>query len=132
MLLSLDIGDRYIGVAAGDPPHTPPHRLITIDRKVQNPYEEIQALVARESVDTILAGLPIGLEGNKTKQTYKTEEFLTTLRAILGENITIVTIDETLTSIEAARHIKIEGGNIADEHTEAARIILSEYLEKHQ
>lgn len=128
MILCLDYGDRYIGMAATDQDGRIPYRYGTIDQKNQSVMPEISAIIAREQIKKILVGVPMGLEGNETEQTHKSLAFIDSLRAALGEEMDIESVDETLTSVEAQRMIRYEGGKPEDEHAEAARLMLQDYL----
>lgn len=128
MILALDYGDRYIGVAAAQPPDTPAHRRGVIDQKSENAVKNIQEIVLAETVDTVLVGVPIGLSGEETEQTYKSLSFIEKLREALGAEVEVEGVDETLTSVEAARNLAVEGAEVTQEHAEAARILLVDYL----
>lgn len=128
MLLCLDYGDRYIGIAATDTEGRIPYRYGTIDQKMQNALHEIQQIVEKERIVRVLVGVPLSLEGNETQQTHKTLAFVEALRAEVGPMAEIETIDETLTSVEAARLLQYEGGKKEDEHAEAARLMLQDHL----
>ncbi len=126
MILCLDYGERYIGMAAAHLPDIPPHRLGTIDQKAQSALGQIQEIVAREGVQKILVGVPLNLDGNPTQQTHRTLTFIATLRTAV--DVAVAEVDETLTSAEAGRWLRHEGGKKEDEHAEAARLMLADYL----
>ena len=42
--------------------------------------------------------------------------------------IEIEGVDETLTSVEARENLKLDGQGMKEEHAEAARIMLADYL----
>ncbi len=128
-VIALDIGDRYIGIATLDHSGKIPYRLKTIDRKKDEAIAVLKSICEQEQVSTIVAGMPYHVEdGSETKQTEKTRIFIAELRTVLPEAIDYVEIDETLTSQEAKRLLGIEGVALREEHSEAARILLSEYL----
>lgn len=128
MYLALDYGDRYIGVAATDIDGKIPYRHSAIDQKHQDALLHIKEIVLKEQAVKVLVGVPVNLEGEETEQTHKTLEFIEELREVLGESVDVEGVDETLTSIEAQRVLKHEGGDQKDEHAEAARLMLSDYL----
>ncbi|MEX0649928.1 MAG: Holliday junction resolvase RuvX [Candidatus Andersenbacteria bacterium] len=128
MYLSLDYGNRYIGIAATDSDGRIPYRYGVIDQKNQDPFNVLAEIIAKEHVTHILVGVPISLDGNETEQTHKTLEFIEKLRAVVDPDIDIEGVDETLTSIEAQQVLRHEGGDPKQEHSEAARLILSDYL----
>jgi len=127
--LALDIGNRYIGVAMQDHASTITYRHATIDRKKENPYVSIQNICESEKVDTVVVGIPYHVEdGSETNQTRITRDFIADFKNINLMALNIVEMDETLTSKEAKRLLAIEGGSNTEEHAEAARILLAEYL----
>jgi putative Holliday junction resolvase len=128
-VLGIDIGDRYIGVAATDHSDAIAYRYATIDRKSQDALQELQNIVKKESIERIIAGVPYHVEdGSETKQTLKTKQFIIDLRALLGDSVGVLEMDETLTSKEAKQTLSIEGADVSQEHAEAARLILQDFL----
>ncbi len=130
IMLALDYGARYIGMAANDYTGLP-YRYGTIDQKQEQALEKIQAIVTREKIEKILVGLPLNLDGEETKQTEVSKQFMGMVRKALPD-ISVEAVDETLTSVEAEKRIAFEGGNKADAHSEAARIFLEQYLVHHK
>lgn len=128
MILALDYGDRYIGLAAGQPPETPVHRRGTIDQKSESAIKQIQEIVLHEGIHTVLVGVPIGLAGEETEQTHKSLVFIEKLRESLSAEVDVEGVDETLTSVEAAQNISREGVGKEHEHAEAARLMLIDYI----
>ena len=127
--LALDVGDRYIGIAATDHADPIAYRYATIDRKKSNTMKELTAAKSATGADTILVGVPYHIEdGSETAQTQKTYEFIQDLRAFFGDTVTVVEADETLTSREAKKTLQLEGADISQEHAEAARILLQEFI----
>ena len=128
-VIALDIGGRYIGIAALDHAGKIPYRFSTIDRKKDDAMTVLKNICDQENVATIVAGVPFHVEdGSETEQTKKTRIFIAELKSTLPEAIDYVEIDETLTSQESKRLLGIEGASIIEEHAESARILLSEYL----
>lgn len=130
MFLCLDYGSRYIGVAATDYEGRIPYRYGVIDQKETPAVAALKEIVEKERIVKILLGVPISLEGKETQQTHDTLAFMEQLQQALGEEIEIEPVDETLTSVEAQLNIKAEGGQASDEHAEAARLMLVDYLAK--
>jgi len=128
MILCLDYGSRYIGVAITDDDNRFALRHSVIDQKIQPALPALLALAESQPLSLILVGLPVSLSGNPSQQTKDTAEFIKQLRVALPQEIKIKTVDETLTSFEAERRLKLEGGNTNDAHSEAARIMLEEYI----
>ena len=128
-IIALDIGGRYIGVATVDHSGKIPYRFATIDRKQEDAFKKIKQICEQEQITRIVAGVPFHVEdGSETQQTIKTREFIAQLKAVLPDILEYIEIDETLTSQEAKRLLGIEGAASTEEHAEAARILLSEYL----
>lgn len=128
--LALDIGNRYIGVASTDHVDVKlAYRLSTIDRKTQDVFSVLQDIVIQQSVTTFILGVPYHIEdGSETQQTKKTKEFITELKTKFGSDFEYIDVDETLTSRTAKENLKYEGGDASQEHAEAARIMLQEYI----
>lgn len=127
MYLSIDLGDRHVGLAATDMDGKLTYRYGTIDRKTADALEEIKKVVEKERISALVIGVPIGLEGNETAQTAKTRKFIERLKYALPD-VKIEEISEVLSSVEARANLKAEGGGDNLEHAEAARILLEDYL----
>ena len=130
MILAIDYGSRYIGLAIGTMDERISARYGVIDQKSQEAIATITGTVAKERVDTILVGVPVSLAGNETAQTEESRKFMEKLKHQLGVGVKIVGVDETLTSVEAERQIQWEGGRKEDAHAEAARLMLSDYFKR--
>lgn len=128
MIICLDYGERYIGVAATDVDERLALRHSMIDSKGKNQLEAAADLVKKEGARTVLVGLPISLSGNESQQTRVTRNFIEALRARLKGEAVVEEIDETLTSVEAERNISSAGAAKEEAHAEAARIMLETYL----
>ena len=129
MLLSIDLGDRHVGLAATDADGRLTYRYGTIDRKAADALEEIKKIVEKEKISTLVIGVPIGLEGGESAQTAKTRKFIRRLKAALPD-MKIEEISEVLSSVEARANLQAEGGGDNLEHAEAARILLEDYLKQ--
>lgn len=130
MILCLDYGDRHIGLAITDYEDKIALRYSTIDQKKEDALATIKNIVEKERVTTVLVGVPISLSGKESAQTRVSRQFIEKLQQALGDKIKIDEADETLTSVEAERHIRLEGGKSDESHAEAARIMLSDYLKR--
>lgn len=131
MILCLDYGARYVGLAITDPDQRLALRYATIDQKDEDALLALANVIHKEGIGQIIVGLPVNLKGRHTQQTRETLAFIDKLRQRLSEDVVIATVDETLTSVEAGRRAKIEGLPNEEEHAEAARLMLADYL-KHQ
>ncbi|MEX2055079.1 MAG: Holliday junction resolvase RuvX [Candidatus Andersenbacteria bacterium] len=127
MILCLDYGSRYLGVAITDPDERLALRHSVIDQKQVAALPVLQTIIDKERVTTIVVGVPISLSGNESQQTKVSRNFIDMLKAAFP-TLTFAEADETLTSYEAEQRIKAEGGKPGDAHAEAARLILETYL----
>ena len=128
-VLSLDVGERRIGVALASNIARLPAPLMTIDRnKEPDVFKLIAQVVEKEQVEVVIVGLPRGLEGQETTQTVASRIFASKLGESLS--IPIVMQDEAGTSVEAERVLKQRGKPYekSDIDAEAAVIILRDYL----
>jgi putative transcription antitermination factor YqgF len=127
--IALDVGDRYVGIAATDHIDAIAYRYATIDRKQSEPFSVILDIVKKESIQEIVIGVPYHVEdGSETQQTKKTLDFISQLKEHIGSGVSYVQVDETLTSSQAKQNLKELGASVHEEHAEAARLMLQEYL----
>lgn len=128
-VLALDVGERRIGVALASRIARLPAPYGFIDRsKTEDVIKDIQKIVTEQEVDTIVVGLPRGLEGQESAQTQSVRSFA----AAIEKNIKlpIVMQDEAVTSVEAENRLKNRGKPYSkgDIDAEAAAMILDDYL----
>jgi len=132
-LLAIDYGARRVGLALSDPLKmiASPYRTI-INKNNTILIEEIERIIAAEDVELTIIGLPLGMDGQKTEQTKKVEEFVDKLT---DRGIIIKYEDERWSSVAAKRSMKeqnIKSGhnkNLVDQT--AAAIFLQQYLDRH-
>ena len=132
-LLALDVVDVRIGVALSDPMQIISKPLEVIDRKKCKALNRIRELVIQYDIHEIIVGIPYGMDGNKTLQTEKVEEFAKKLYNKLEHKVKIHFVDERLTTVEAHEILyKLGAGNIREQKAivdkVAAAIILESYL----
>ena len=132
-LLAIDYGARRVGLALSDPLKmiASPYRTI-INNNNTILIEEIERIIAAEDVELTIIGLPLGMAGQKTKQTKKVEEFV---EKLTDRGIIIKYEDERWSSVAAKRSMKeqnIKSGYNKDlvDQT-AAAIFLQQYLDRH-
>lgn len=130
VILGLDYGDRYVGVALTDPDGEFTYRFGTVDQKRDDIFEEVKNFIDDESVKKIVVGMPQGLRANETEQTKKTRVFVKKLGEVFGDTIEVAEQTEIFSSAEARRIIEAEGGRKEEEHAEAARLVLEAYIKK--
>lgn len=103
--IGLDVGERRIGVAAGDTESTVAVQVGAIDRTaVSDEITEILALAAERDARTIVVGLPLSMNGRVGAQAQITQEFIDALAS--RTELAIETVDERLTSVEAERRMR--------------------------
>lgn len=128
MIVCLDYGERYVGVAITDSGGKMALRRSVIDRKQTDIISVVRELVAQEKVRLVLVGVPVSLSGGESAQTKISRDFIVELQAALGEQVKVEPVDERFTSKEAERRIRSEGGKREQAHAEAARLMLESYL----
>ncbi len=125
--MGLDVGEVRIGVALGDSAVclAVPHETIMVDGKE---IEHIAEIALRNDVKVIVVGLPRNQQGELTAQSAYSQAFAKKLKYIGAK---VVFQDESLTSVLAEERLKSykKPYTKADIDTEAATIILQDYLE---
>ncbi|MCK5413297.1 MAG: Holliday junction resolvase RuvX [Candidatus Pacebacteria bacterium] len=131
-ILSIDYGDRKIGLAISDENRKLASRLLTLENKsLESSILNIKEIVAKEDVGEFLVGIPVGLKA-ESEQARKTEKFIDFLKEEV--DLPIQTINEVYTSKMAEENLLLSGvkrenfREVIDQ--EAARIILQDYLDQ--
>ena len=75
-ILSLDVGDRRIGLAISDPTGmlATPLKIITYT-DIDAACREITGTAVERQADKIVVGLPLSMSGNESQQTIRTPQF---------------------------------------------------------
>ena len=121
-VLALDYGAARTGVAASDATGTIATPLGVVERAAEPAgLDRIRELVDEHGVEVVVVGLPLTLRGEHGAQARETEEFVSSLRALL--DVPVDTYDERFTTAIAAR----EAGG-APEDARAAAHLLEGYL----
>ena len=131
-ILSIDYGDKRIGLAISDENEKLASRFLTLENKSQKKsIVEIKNIISEKNIRKIIIGIPIGLKG-ESAQTRDIKEF----SVELSENIKIpiIEINEVFTSKMAEENL-LQAGVKSREvketiDQEAARIILQDYLDR--
>lgn len=128
-LISLDVGEKRIGVAKADTSVRMAFPLLTIE-VTGNEVNIITDLVKREGGDTVVIGYPRNQQGETTAQTAFVEAFAAKLS---GLKVPIEFQDESLTSVIAEQQLVAHKKDYtkADIDAYAATLILQDYLERH-
>lgn len=128
VILGIDYGERHVGLAITDPEGKIALRHSVVDGKKDEVMKVVKEVVTRERVKKILVGVPVSLAGKETAQTRESLNFMEELRGCLKHEIEVEGVDETLTSVAAEQNLRAEGKGLEEEHAEAARIMLEDYL----
>ena len=137
--ISLDVGDKTMGVALSDALMLTAQGLMTIERiGIRKDADKVLALVKEHGCDTIVMGLPLNLDGSDSIQTEKVRAFRTMLENKMKSNaikgVEIVYQDERFTT-KIAESVLIEADvsrkkrkDVIDK--QAAVIILQSWLDR--
>jgi len=135
--ISLDVGDKTIGVALSDPLGITANGLMTIERiGIRKDVDKVLALVREYNCDTIVVGLPLNLDGSDSVQTQKVRDFRRMLENKMMstgvKNISVVFQDERFTT-KMAEDVLIEADVSREKRKkvidkQAAVIILQSWL----
>jgi len=131
-LMGVDYGDVRIGIALSDPLLITAQTFEVIDRrKTRRPTERIAQIVIEQSVDVIVVGLPVNMNGTMGERVTRTQEFAKELEELTG--LQVKWMDERLTTVRAEQ-ILIESDvrrkkrkSVVDKV--AAALILQTYLD---
>tara|TARA_Y100000768_G_scaffold383743_1_gene366427 strand:- start:1027 stop:1404 length:378 start_codon:yes stop_codon:yes gene_type:complete len=94
-ILSIDYGERYLGLAVRTVKTTIPIPLSVIDVKKVNKLKVITDYVEKYKVNLIVIGYPIGLNNSENRMTNLVNSFINDLTIL---NLQIHKIDERLSS----------------------------------
>jgi putative holliday junction resolvase len=128
-LISLDVGEKRIGVAKADTSVRMAFPLLTIE-VTGNEVNVIADLVKQEEADAVVIGYPRNQQGETTAQTAFVEAFAAKLS---GLTVPLEFQDESLTSVIAEQQLVAHKKDYtkADIDAYAATLILQDYLERH-
>lgn len=98
-ILSLDVGNRRVGIAMSDESGLLAHPYMTIERSSGQAERKIIECIRNFGIRSIVVGLPLDELGNKTTQCAKIETFCRRLERRV--TIEIIFLDEYLTTQEA-------------------------------
>ncbi|MGC9521511.1 MAG: Holliday junction resolvase RuvX [Anaerolineae bacterium] len=131
--LSLDLGDRRIGVAVSDSLGMIARPLEVFQRTSrQSDFQHIRALVDELGVETIVVGLPINMDGTEGGQADWVRDYTSALRKAIA--VPVVLWDERLSTEEAKEIMRAQGREPRREEIDAvaAAVILQGYLDAHR
>jgi putative holliday junction resolvase len=126
-LLALDVGERKIGVARASAIAKIAEPLITLANDASF-ASKLDQLISEHSVDTLVVGLPRGMNGQDTAQTEYVKQFIDSLNV----SSKVVLQDEAVTSVMAEQQLKEAGKPYTKEDIDAvaASLILNDYLQE--
>ena len=132
--MCLDLGDVRIGVAFSDPLGIIANGFETYTRvDEEKDFDHILKLIKDWSVDTVVLGLPINMDGTEGPRVEVTRQFGDKLQAMTTAKV--VYMDERLSSMSAEK-LLIEADVRREKRKQvidkiAATIILQSYLDKY-
>ena len=129
-IVALDVGERRIGVALANMEARMASPLMTLDRQEYSDiYARIKQLITEHNVQTVVVGLPRGMQGQETQQTASTREFARELEDLC--NVTVQFQDEAGTSLLAKEELNTLKKNYdkGDVDKLAATYILRDWLQ---
>ena len=134
-ILSLDVGEKRIGLALSDPTGLLATPLTTIlSRGNFLDVKTILDIATRHDVGEIIVGLPISLSGHQGKQAKLVAKFIKTLAK--NTNIPLKSLDERYSSVEAKKLLEDSGiqpsRNKSHIDAAAAAVILQSYLDSNR
>ena len=125
VVVAVDVGLRYSGVAVSNPEGTLALPLEVIDER--NPARRLARLasiVREREAREVIVGRPVSLRGSRIELTYVAEHFAATLQVATERPVRLV--DERLSSVAAAR----TAGRGQRVDAAAAALFLQTYLDR--
>jgi putative pre-16S rRNA nuclease len=107
-VLGVDLGTRRIGLALSDPAGrvATPHALVERSGDVAVDHRTILAHAREAGASRVVVGLPLSLSGDTGPAARAVLEEVEALRALAGEEVTVVTHDERLTTVIAEQGMR--------------------------
>lgn len=133
-LMALDLGEKRIGVAVTDVEQTMafPERVLT-RHSAKADRQALASLVGELSVDRVVIGLPLSMEGDFGPNAQRAKSFGEYLGHVL--TVPIEYQDERLTTVEAEERLRVGGLSAGKRKTRidaaAAAVILEDYMRGH-
>jgi putative Holliday junction resolvase len=103
-LLGLDLGEKTIGVAIGDPAGNIASPLETIRRaKFTKDAERIEEIVADRRIGGLVIGLPVNMDGSEGPRCQSSRQFARNMVSLRGFALPIAFWDERLSTTAVER-----------------------------
>ncbi len=134
-VLGVDLGSRRIGLALSDPTGrvATPHAMIERSGDPALDRQTILAHAREAGASRVVVGLPLSLSGDIGPAARAVLDEVDALRALAGEEVTVETHDERLTTVIAEQGMREAGvARRARRRTvdsAAAAVMLQSYLE---
>lgn len=131
-LIALDVGTKRIGVAKADSAVRIAVPYPAVEVEDGEEFKKIASLARAWDINSFVLGLPRNSQGEETEQSRYVRQFAKELKRAIPD-AKICFQDESLTSVEAEKRLKgrKKGYKKGDIDSEAATIILQDFLEKH-
>ena len=101
-ILSIDYGDKRIGLASGDSERKISNPLQVIqNNSIPHIIDEIKKIVISYDVEKIVIGIPLNEDSSIGNQSYKVKDFSLIIKKEL--NIDVVGVDERFSSVDAEK-----------------------------
>ena len=94
-ILSIDFGERYLGIAVRTEKTIIPIAINVIDSKKDEPISALKKYVNEYQIQIIVVGYPIGLNNSENRMTNLVDQFINELDTL---NLEVHKIDERLSS----------------------------------
>ena len=126
--LSLDVGEKRIGVAIADVSAPFPAPLVTLEAS-DSLVTEFAELLKKHKVETLVIGYPRNQKGEPTAQTERVEYIASLLQ--IPKNISVYWQDESLTSVKAEAELSKRKKHFTKKEVDslAATYILEDFLQ---
>jgi len=131
-ILSLDLGDKWVGSALSDPLGITCKPYQTVER--ENLEQFLKEVLAQEDISTVVVGYPQTLSGTQSEQTKKIvalkEKLEQQFKEVAGKTIQWILWDERLSSKRAEKLKRVTTKEEKRQsHSVAAAFILQSYLD---
>ncbi len=125
-VLGLDVGNARVGLAVAGTVAKLPRPIETLPRDGAL-FAQLSLILQRESIDTLVIGIPRNLNGEETAQSQSIREFAKELESEL--QIHPIFVDESLSSARADQWLEDKKAAKVPQDSVAACFILKEYFD---
>ena len=126
-VLSLDIGNKRIGIAGCDPLGISITHLPAIFRKSFNEdLKEFSKICTRRKVEGLIIGNPLDMQGNETNQSIKCKKY--GIKLAISLKLPVIFINEHCSTIEAQEKFSLKIDKTGRIDSASAAILLQQWL----